>query len=794
MWIPKSLKAINIISFKNVEFEFRNGKAILVTGRNLDDSSQKINGSGKSSLIESIAIAYSGTSIRDVKTKELIHNGCDDGTVEHKLFNSQLNQELIIWRKIYANTKSAEYRAWINGVDQCELYSDFNTFNAWVWKTLGISKEDFFSFYLITSDNYEPYLKVGDTKKKEIINRFSGADKVDIVFPEIQKDSDTEGTELLQQEKKLLENTTKLDLLTSQLDEEKLMNSDEAKKEQITQKELELEIFISGDDVPKENDVTLTELALTQAKNDLSKFDDKRELELEPFNDAVELATLELQAFDEEKEVILQPFREAIESAKNDVEAFKFSKDYAADHKVLLDFKKAQELCITTKTAEIPKIKERFKDDIALITDEEDELNKTIKDTEALLKDSEKFESDVNKQLLDSITCPKCSHVFNLKDKEFNAEEAKAKLPEVVQEIADYKEIITLAKNEISTDIAKKKENINNEILKAGSVIREDIQKHNNNLVEIGQQEAELKKQEQKEKNDKQLLQDVVDGKKRDLDNKITSLDQERRPLAFKVTEEETNLKQKNTSLDNDKLTLTNQIKRCELNLQQKQRELKAHEDAVQSMKNQIELLKSQDLDDTKIKKLEVDISKLAEEGAGIKDKLELSRKKKEGIDAWEINFKSFKSHLANKSIKNIEDYTNLFLQNMGSNLQIDIDGYKTLASKKIKEQITTTVNRDGFPAGSYGKFSGGERGRIDISTILAIQELINLNSKYGGMDFLICDEIMDQVDVVGLESIINSIQVLGKTIMIISQNEINTDSEYTLVVQKENKVSTILN
>jgi ABC-type hemin transport system ATPase subunit len=131
----------------------------------------------------------------------------------------------------------------------------------------------------------------------------------------------------------------------------------------------------------------------------------------------------------------------------------------------------------------------------------------------------------------------------------------------------------------------------------------------------------------------------------------------------------------------------------------------------------------------------------------------------------------------------------------MGSNLAIKIDGYKTLASKKVKEQISTSVLRDGFDSGSYGKFSGGERGRIDICNIVGMQELISLNAGHGkGLDMLLADEILESVDVQGMECIINSLQSLGKTIMLVSQNEINTLAEYTLTIQKKNKVSTILN
>lgn len=159
----------------------------------------------------------------------------------------------------------------------------------------------------------------------------------------------------------------------------------------------------------------------------------------------------------------------------------------------------------------------------------------------------------------------------------------------------------------------------------------------------------------------------------------------------------------------------------------------------------------------------------------------------------WETNFKNFKSYVANQSIANIQDYANLFLRQMGSDLTIKLDGFSELASGKLKEQISVEVLRGGFSEGSYGAFSGGERGRIDVCTILAIQQLINLNCKSGGLDLLICDEILDQIDTLGLESIINSLQNLDRTIMIVSQNDINTLKDYTLTIEKRNKISTFV-
>jgi exonuclease SbcC len=164
MYKLQSLIIKNIISFVNQEYHFQNGKAMLVVGRNLTDSSQRSNGAGKSALLESISLCISGSSVRDVKNRELINRNADNAEVELTLFNTRSNTYFKIWRKIYANSKSAEYKAWINDKEQSDRYADFNMFNSFVWETIGISKEDFFSFYFLTGD-YVPFLNTSDSAK-----------------------------------------------------------------------------------------------------------------------------------------------------------------------------------------------------------------------------------------------------------------------------------------------------------------------------------------------------------------------------------------------------------------------------------------------------------------------------------------------------------------------------------------------------------------------------------------------------------------------------------------------------
>ena len=210
-------------------------------------------------------------------------------------------------------------------------------------------------------------------------------------------------------------------------------------------------------------------------------------------------------------------------------------------------------------------------------------------------------------------------------------------------------------------------------------------------------------------------------------------------------------------------------------------------------LEEELKELTNHKADKAQLKTLNDKLKLYIKEESELKAQRSIEQMRLESITAWITNFKRFKSFLANKSIRNIKDYTNLFLETMGSNINVEIEGYRELANKKVKEEITVSVLRDGLSEGSYGKFSGGERGRIDVCNILAIQELINLNSPSGGLDLLICDEIFDSIDSKGLECMIQGLQSLGKTIMIVSQVEINSLKEQTITVRKENKISTIV-
>lgn len=107
------------------------------------------------------------------------------------------------------------------------------------------------------------------------------------------------------------------------------------------------------------------------------------------------------------------------------------------------------------------------------------------------------------------------------------------------------------------------------------------------------------------------------------------------------------------------------------------------------------------------------------------------------------------------EQIKNIQSAANDVLKKMKSDLRLMIEGFKRNANGTLKEEITPYVFRDEME--SFFFYSGGEQARVEVALIIAIQSMINATKQYGGMDFLLLDEVLESSDSLGIENIIAS-------------------------------------
>jgi len=212
----------------------------------------------------------------------------------------------------------------------------------------------------------------------------------------------------------------------------------------------------------------------------------------------------------------------------------------------------------------------------------------------------------------------------------------------------------------------------------------------------------------------------------------------------------------------------------------------------IEILKNRIESKKCELFDDTKIGEYNnlIELKRVEIEDE-IKKKQDYEQKLM-NLKAWVFNFKKFKSFIANKQLRVIQGLANSQLREMGTDIQIKIEGFKTLANGEIREKITGYIIENGDVA-EYKEFSKGERARIDYAMILAMQNLCNSSSKNGGLDLLFADEISEGIDPLGNELLLNAIRKTGRTSLIVSHVGTNTPDGLCVMAVKVNGKTNIL-
>lgn len=158
----------------------------------------------------------------------------------------------------------------------------------------------------------------------------------------------------------------------------------------------------------------------------------------------------------------------------------------------------------------------------------------------------------------------------------------------------------------------------------------------------------------------------------------------------------------------------------------------------------------------------------------------------------WGLRMKEFKMSLACEQLRIIQNFANLALQKQKSDLRLSIDGFKRNANGKIKEEITVTVINSEGEYKPFWSFSGGERARIEVALIQAFQEMINGTNDWGGLHFLMIDEVLEGTDPLGLALLLESLNEVGHPVYIISHVMNIRAGVRTLTVVKENGESYI--
>jgi exonuclease SbcC len=219
---------------------------------------------------------------------------------------------------------------------------------------------------------------------------------------------------------------------------------------------------------------------------------------------------------------------------------------------------------------------------------------------------------------------------------------------------------------------------------------------------------------------------------------------------------------------------------------------------AIDSMQRTIDALKDEkrslekgssksdiDLLEDKKKSLQEELEPLAKELETLNDELN-------SVNQWKVRFKEFRMHLANQSLDIIQYHNNRYLEEMGSDMRVSMEGYKKLANGTYKEEITANIIRNGVER-TFSSFSGGEKGRLLFASILANRFMINSTHPYGGLDFLTIDEIFEGVDGIGLTTLIDSAKKMEVAVMMVT-HALNREADSdVMTVVKENGTSKVI-
>ena len=563
--------------------------------------------------------------------------------------------------------KSSELNVWINGVSK--KFESVNSGNKLILETIGLSKEDLYNYFIITKDQYNSFFRIGDVKKKEIIARFANITFEQGIKEQVLTKTIDFDNRLREKLNEKANNNGKISVYAEQINN--LKDPDILKNESVQKIEYQIEQLTSKN-LKDQDQIDKWQQGLISREQKWQNLTSQLTEQKGQLND---LMTKSNVNFDEQLKAI--EFRE---------------KEYKSN-------------------------KERS-------------FNKQKEFNESIVEFQE-FEQELKKLLAGAITCPKCSHEFNLSEPEVDIEEAKLQSVEIGKEIKDAKEQINL---------------INDQIKK----INEKLSGFDKERDTFRQKVELFKKAEQKIK---QLI--------RETETQIHTLNTEVRSIKLSADAYKTSIESNNG--------------------------------LIKGYKIQIEEVNNSLFEDKK-PELQIKINELHNINNNADQQITDLEQGKQKIQEWLFVFNKFKTYLSNKCIKSIESFTNFYLEKIHTNLLIQIEGYKLLKNGKLSENITTDVLRNGMIAGKYGRFSNGERTRIDICNVLALQKLINLNSNTGGLDLLFMDEIAESLDSLGIENIVGSLNELSNTIYLITHTNHRQTYENVLTVKKQNGISQIQN
>ncbi|MCM0194045.1 AAA family ATPase [Bacteroides fragilis] len=771
MWKLNKIAARNLCAFRELSYTLHQGVTTLIFGDNRDNESQRSNGSGKSALLECIAIGVTGSPLRKIKNEEIINDTADECYVMLEFSNTSYNEVFTVERELYRKGASQVHCSIERDgkpIDTDEaVQHSVDAYGKYILEKLGITRDELFNNFVLSKHKYEDFLSCSDKEKKEIINRFSNGIVVDEAIEKVLEDIAPIETRLRDAELELSGVDGRIAMLTEQMEKEE--NSKEECARSKAERIAAIEQTITGKRAfIREKKLELT--SLSNARTDILQTDTEiqgLENSDEPLDDILEQVKIMVSAYG-----TLTDWNEVIESKKIQLSSVEknlanhqTNQKNATDKQArLTDAYTALESEYALFTKQYQTRNEVVEEELKSLGIKLHNLSRTGEELRTKRRNLSAAVESLKNKLAGTITCPACKHQFLVADKEFDVIAGQQELSKKQHSLVLIGNEITEAEQHCIT-VEKQQRTITAD----RQAIRQKNDEWQQRLSTAG-----------KDLQTATFELETMSRKEKQIRETIISLQKDIEGVRRKIFDEAFELI--------DAAYRTNERKKLTIN-----DEVTAAESSIETLRATIVEINNSSPDEI-IESLRASLKnyrKKSEEILNAKDKIEQTLKQ---LQEQEQRFNQFKSYLANTKIEALSKITNEFLASIGSDIRIQFSGYTVLKTGKLREKISVTLVRDGVDCGSFGKFSEGEKARVNLSSILAMQKLVNSNCEGDkGLDLLVLDEILAAVDEEGNMKMFESLNRLGITALVVSHGHVSEAYPHTLVIRKEHGESRIV-
>ncbi len=786
MWRLSEIKIKNIVSFHEATLSIQQGVATLIFGRNEDNASQPCNGSGKSSLIEAISFALTGEQLRKVKSvEEIINDDADEAFVSLRLQNDYNGVQMTINRCIRRNAPQTIQVLRQTGpydTDTEEIVQPtVSDYNKYLLNEIGLTKDDIYNNFILCDNKYESFFDCSDKNKKEVINRFSNGVIIDDSIARVQADMEPVSDRLNVANNNVIRIKGSISAIERELDQvdEKVANARQDRQRHI--EKLDAQIQQCLDDIEALDDKrlkgekrlrTLKRLQsdiVTIEESELPMLDSYRqvksicdEYELGAISDFEQLSINYKDRLTEQHQLI-ESLAKQISDAENQLSECRKKYDgYSQTYRLHTDED-------TRLRDEEAAVKDKINKEIDSIDEQLDKIEATINENK---KRQGELEAQIARNaalMAGVIICPKCQHQFFVGENA-SVDEIRSNLNLLQNEAAQKKsEVVELNKQ---FDEADAKAEVKSEEIQA--VVTKAKERHNrlekeyevlqslSRDVSVAENKvSSLQRQQTAAQNEVDCLSGKIDILRSRLFGEITGIIDGRILNGKQFIEQQTSA------------------------ISFAQGQLKQYQ---QSKKELIETPETDFATSLKISldKYQSELSEAEKTTAEIQSEYDT-------LKSQEVHFTMFKSYIARKKIDALSLIVNDFLEKIGSDIRLKLEGFTVTKTGKLRDKISVQVMRDGIDCGSYNKFSGGEKARLNLACILSLHTLTNSNCEDGkGLDFIIIDELLDKSDEVGMATYCEALNKLNQTALLITQGSVSEGYPHKLLIVKKHGISTI--